>query len=84
MIARTTSTRERKERQRPPRCRNPTGASLTERYFTGRVGANVELDRQAIGAVNAHDSVYWKSYSQGVDALGDLGVSEDQLKPIAP
>jgi hypothetical protein len=28
--------------------------------------------------------VYWKAYVQREDALSDLGVSEDELEPIAP
>jgi ketosteroid isomerase-like protein len=47
-------------------------------------GANVELTAAIVTRVQRGRIVYFKGYAHREDALRDLGVSEDELEPIAP
>jgi ketosteroid isomerase-like protein len=47
-------------------------------------GAEVALPAAAVTRWRDRQCVYFKAYAHREEALGDLGVSEDALEPIAP
>jgi ketosteroid isomerase-like protein len=49
-----------------------------------RSGAGVALPGAALTRWRDDRCVYFKAYARREEALGDLGVSEDALEPIAP
>jgi hypothetical protein len=47
-------------------------------------GAQVAMPAAAVTRLRDGLVVYFKAYASREDALSDLGVSEDELEPIAP
>ena len=47
-------------------------------------GADVALPYASVATVRDGLAVYFKTYTDGAEARRDLGVTEDELEPIAP